>query len=90
MFPPTHDDRVATQHSVYYGADNKIQELWRFAGDTWNSNPLTDVIPQMLPNSPSAFAQTRPISVDPSDSTQHVFLANSMGQIIELRFKTDG
>jgi hypothetical protein len=45
----------------------------------------------MLLNSPSAFVQTRRItSVDPSDRTQNVFLANSMGQIIELRFKTDG
>src|SRR5262249_4117128 len=37
MFPSTQDDPVATQHSVYVGNDNRIQELWRFAGDTWNS-----------------------------------------------------
>jgi hypothetical protein len=85
MFPPTQDVPVATQHSIYVGADAKIQELWRFSGDTWNSNPLTDVIRGMLLNSPSAFVDT--VS---RISTQNVFLANAIGQIIELRWKIDG
>jgi hypothetical protein len=79
MFPPTQTVPIATQHSIYVAA-NQIQELWRFAGQTWNENALTAAFDGILLNSPSAF-------VDAAASTQNVFFATSAGEIIELRWE---
>jgi hypothetical protein len=79
MFPPTQAVPIATQHSMYVAA-NQIQELWRYAGQTWNENALPGVFEDMLLNSPSAF-------VDTAANTQNVFFASSAGEIIELRWE---
>ena len=79
MFASSATVPAATQHSIYIGA-NQIQELWRYAGQTWNENALSGVFDEMLSNSPSAF-------VDTTASTQNVFFASSAGEIIELRWE---
>jgi hypothetical protein len=79
IVPPTQAVPIATQHSIYVGT-NQIQELWRYAGQTWNENALTDAFDGILLNSPSAF-------VDTTASTQNVFFATSDGEIIELRWE---
>jgi hypothetical protein len=79
MFASSATVPAATQHSIYIGA-NQIQELWRYAGQTWNENALSGVFDEMLSNSPSAF-------VDTTASTQNVFFATSAGEIIELRWE---